>query len=231
LEETVKEQKEEALSAFDNKIEQRLGELIDMAIEVERSKRAMMGDYAVDTILSQQWFSSCLSLISRLVGEKDNYFRSFKNLERDIGRLSCLNFGLGILYALREDLKKGLLIHRDLYVAAEVYDEVLLQAYFLLGKQKKELAVLLMGTVLHSVLRRLCVKNEIYFNNRDEVLALNERLYQAELVTYNPLIYKKIIYWYDIQQRVLQGETDQFDQKDAEGMHKWLRFFLERFLS
>lgn len=229
MEKTV--EKTDNSSAFDKKIEERLNELIGMAIEVERTKKAMLGDYSVDTIASQKWFSGCLSLISRLVGEKDSYYRSFKNLERDIGRLSCLNFGLGILYALREDLKKGLLIRRDFYIAAEIYDDVLLQAYFLLGKKQKGLAVLLMGTVLHSVLRRLCMKNEIYFNSQDDILALNERLYQAELENYNSLIYKRIIYWADLQGKALQGESDQFDQKESEDMYKWLRFFVEKFLT
>lgn len=224
-------EKQAISSAFDKKIEERLNELIEMAIEVERTKKAVMGDYIVDTIASQKWFSSCLSLISRLVGEKDSYYRSFKNLERDIGRLSCLNFGLGVLYGLREDLKKGLLIHRDLYIAAEIYDDVLIQAYFLLGKKQKSLAVLLMATILHSALRRLCVKKEIYFNSQDDILALNERLYQAELDNYNSLIYKRIIYWADLQSKTLQGESDQFDQKESEDMYKWLRFFLEKFLT
>ena len=229
MEKTV-ERKDE-ISAFDKKIEERLNELIQTAIEVERTKKAAMGDYIVDTIASQKWFSACLSLISRLVGEKDSYYRSFKNLERDIGRLSCLSFGLGILYGLREDLKKGLLIHRDLYIAAEIYDDVLLQAYFLLGKKQKSLAVLLMATVLHGALRRLCIKNGIYFSAQDDVPTLNERLYQAELDSYNSLIYKRIIYWADLQSKTLQGESVQFDQKESEDMYKWLRFFLEKFLT
>ncbi len=229
MEETI--EKKDTNSLFDKKLEERLGELIGMAIELERTKKATLGDYTVDTILSQKWFCGCLSLISRLVGEKDNYYRSFKNLEREIGRLSCVSFGLGVLYALREDLKKGLLIHRDFYIAAEIYDDVLSSAYFLLGKKQKELAVLLMMTVLHSVLRRLCLKDGIYFSNKDEVPALNERLYQAELVNYNSLIYKRIIHFADLHQKTLQGESDQPDQKESEGMYKWLRFFLEKFLT
>ena len=231
IEQEEQKQKEEIRLSFDQKIEKRVDELIDKAIEIERSKRMLMGDYAVDTVASQQWYSNCLSLISRLVGEKDNYYRSFKNLEKEVGRLSCLQFGLGILYALREDLKKGLLIHRDLYIAAEIYDDVLLQAYFLLGKKQKELAVLLMGTMLQSALRRICVRNGIYFNNKDEISALNERLRQAEIVTYNSLIYKKVIHWAEIQQRILQGESKQLEQKETEKMYKWLRFFLEKLLT
>ncbi|HEX9916501.1 MAG TPA: hypothetical protein VGB16_02090 [candidate division Zixibacteria bacterium] len=75
------------------------------------------------------------------------------------------------------------------------------------------------------------MKNEIYFNSQENILALNERLYQAELENYNSLIYKRMIYWADLQGKTLQGESDQFDQKESEDMYKWSRFFLEKFLT
>jgi len=221
---------------FDGKVTLRLEELIEQGERLLDGKQpsGFGGWWIEDKRFLSQWVTSCLNFLSRVLGKDTEYYRRFDKEKEDaiVGDASPAERCLGVLVAAKQDIESGFLFERELLISAGVFDDFLEQAEHLLNNKYKDAAAVLIGSVLESTLRKMCVKHGIdvtdktgaIITNTATIAPLNETLYKAEV--YSKLVYKEIIARADLRNSAAHGHYDAYTQTDVEDMGKWVRSFV-----
>jgi len=171
----------------------------------------------------EEWRTNALSLIEALTDPESVYKRNFEK-EVTGEDVSCVDRGIGILRALKNDIEQGYLTKYRVLVVAEVFDDFLEIAEYLLGSGYKDPAASLIGAVLEDGLRQLCKKNNIAVKKNDDISCLNQKLGSKEV--YTQIIQKQIQAWKGIRDSADHGKFNEYKKEDVEDMLKGVRRFL-----
>jgi len=143
------------MSKLDQKILDKLQEWIQFGERVKQTKYSRSGggviymdDAGVDYELAYQWGTSCLNLLSRVFGLDSVHCRNFESKFPKFHDYSPVTQALGSLKAAKDDYEQGFLFETRILIEAEVFDEFLEQAEYLLGSGYFQPAAVVIGAFL-----------------------------------------------------------------------------------
>jgi hypothetical protein len=168
-----------------------------------------------------------LNLVRRACGEKSDHYLELRRIAVD--KTSAFNSYYyrdcyAIVQAAARDYEQGLLSEVRALVAAEVLDDFLEQAEYLIKGGYFVPAASLAGAVLEDSLRKLAEKHGVAIPDRTRLDSLNADL--AKAGAYNKLVQKSITAYADIRNNADHGHFDQFKMADVDAMTKWIRRFV-----
>lgn len=215
---------------IDTKIIKRLEELIELVNKVRGTRRAPAPNHItsdfVDVQLANQWFTSSLSLISRVFGESSIHFQSLNKQFKDYPKWPNVDQAFGVLLSAKDDYEKEALFDVKQLIEADLFDEFIEQAEHLFDVGYFQAAAVIAGSVLEDALRKLCIKNEIELPNKPKMDWMNSQL--AKVGVYNKLTQKKVTSLADLRNNAAHGNWDTFEKTDVEEMLRNIRDFMER---
>jgi hypothetical protein len=183
----------------------------------------------VDTEAANQWGTSCLNLLGRVFSKESDYYVKFNNIFGELHKLSYLQAARGILKAAKDDYEHGYLFKTRVLIRAEVFDDFLEQASYLLKNGYHAPAAVVIGSVLEDGLRKLCVQNNINLPPKPKIDAMNADLAKAGI--YNQLVQKRITALADLRNKAAHGQWSEFTANDVEQMLSQVRIFMENYFS
>ena len=130
----------------------------------------------------EEWRTNALSLIESVTQPESLYMRNFEEKVKTAD-VNDVDRGLGILRALKNDIEQGYLTKFQTLVVAEVFEDFLEMATYLLEHEHKDLAAFLIGAVLEDCLRKMCRNNNIEVKNGDDISSLNQKLGNKSIYT------------------------------------------------
>jgi hypothetical protein len=215
----------------DQEIVDSLNELIELGQEVLNTRRSparghITSDF-VDVQLANRWLARCSSLLSKVFGEESIHFQSFNRQFNEYPKWSNVQQAFGVLQAAKDDYENGALFDVRKLIEAELFDEFLEQAEYLLSAGYYQPAAVIAGSVLEDGLRKLCKKQQIALPTKPRLDQMNAEL--AKNGMYNKLIQKKITSLAEVRNRAAHGQWDQFGKADVEDMMRGVRDFMERY--
>jgi len=173
-----------------------------------------------------QWTLSCSNLLEHVFGSTSPYYTEFATCRSQSNMQMSYPFNLafGVLKAASDDYKHGFLFEVRNIVAAEVFDDFLEQAEYLLGAGYQAPAAVIVGSVLEDGLRQLCQRHGIVLSAKPKLDMMNADLYKAG--AYNLLTQKKITALAQVRNSAAHGQWDQFAVRDVEDMLNAVRSFM-----
>jgi hypothetical protein len=185
---------------------------------------ALITDRAVNLELSNQWFTSCLGLLSMVFGEQSDHYKRLKKASEKSEYLTSILNGMGIIKAAKDDIEKGWLLRINYLLQAEIFSDFLEQASHLLDNGYQGPAAVVTGAVLEDGLRKLCVRNEIELPKNPKLDWMNIEL--AKKGVYNILKQKRITALADIRNSAAHGKWDEFTPDDVKRMIEEVEQFM-----
>jgi hypothetical protein len=170
-----------------------------------------------------EWKTSALSLIEALTDSESVYKRNFE--QEVIGEdVNCVDRGIGILRALKTDIEQGYLTKYRILVVAEVFDDFLEMAEYLLETDYKDPAASLLCAVLEDGLRQMCRNNNIEVKKSDDISCLNQKLGSKGI--YTTIIQKQIQAWKGIRDSADHGKFGDYKKEEVQDMLRGVKRFL-----
>lgn len=194
-----------------------------------------------DVILSEDdednWYqkvgrakTSALNLVIRFFGNDHLYTQEMNELiKKDIYIWGNFSKFVGILKAIKDDLENDGLINFKRLIEAEVFEDFLEQAEYLMNSHYYEPAAVIIGCVLEDGLRKLCIRNNIPLSERPMLGQMNDLL--AKKGVYKAQTKKFITAFTDIRNKAAHGKWDEVEKEDVERFLDWTREFMEKHFS
>lgn len=214
-------------SDLEQRILDRLQELIELGEQVKQTSFYVWqyDTHYVDAQLAYQWCTSCLNLLEKVFGEKSAHYKNFHSQLGEIHLLGRTVSALGVLGSAQKDYQQEFLFNTRVLIEAEVFDDFLEQAEYLLESGYYQAAAVLIGGVLEDGLRKLCTRNSIVPSTTPKVDTMNAAL--AKHGVYNKLKQKQITALADVRNKAAHGKWDEFDKRDVIDMLAKVRQFME----
>lgn len=193
-----------------------------------------------DMVKVNSWVTRSGQLVDNLSSQKSIYRARLHSLfeNNDFSFIQGNSGGgveilLGIVEGTYHDYQIGLLNNvRDL-LRAEIFGDFLEMGEYLLKKDYKDAAAVIIGSVLEDALRKLAEKNRINIkrDNGDlkTIEPLNQDIYKAEV--YDKLILKQITTWGNLRNSAAHGHYDDYDEKEVHMMLEFVEKFCSEFIS
>lgn len=170
------------------------------------------------------------TFLANVFGPDSQYYRNFtKQNDHKWPSFSPIKQSYGVLLAAKDDLQHGILEPMKTLVAAELFDDFLGQAEFLLDSGYHQPAAVLAGAVLEDGLRKLCAKKNILLPEKPKLDKMNTDL--AKAGAYTALIQKRITALADIRNNTAHGKWDVFTPDDVKDMFISVRRIMEDIIS
>ncbi|MFM0648101.1 HEPN domain-containing protein [Paraburkholderia bryophila] len=214
----------------DSKILTRLEELIALGRKVLATRRQpapgfLTGDF-VDVQLANQWLTSCLSLLSRVLGENGVHYQRIKEQFPDYPKWANVEQAFGVLLAAKDDYESGSIFNMKMLIEAELFDEFLEQAEHLLKAGYFQPAAVLAGSVLEDGLHKLCYANGVSVPDNPKLDSMNSELEKQG--TYSKLVQKRITAIAGLRNSAAHGKWNEFEKSDVESMVRDIRDFMSK---
>lgn len=209
---------------------QRLDELIKMGEEVRSATTALGGNYVADRTLFMQWITSSRHLIDTIASPAHAAALGGA-IRQPPNEVLSIEPILGVLRSARSDVAAGLLRDREMLISAELFEDGLELAEYMLGKGYKDPAAVVVGVVLESALRRMCQARGIALGGRETLEPLNGALGKHDPPAYNAAVFKQITAWGNIRNDAAHGRWDQYDSGQVKLMLDGVRNFVASHLS
>jgi hypothetical protein len=213
----------------DQKILDRLKALIEMGERVLATQQSpgemVIGDDLVDTQLAYQWSTSAQNLLARVFGRDSEHYRNFVAQAGTHLTFSPVYHGEGILKAAKDDYENSHLFELRRLLEAEVFDDLLEQAQYLLDSGYYQAAAVVTGCVLEDGLRRLCAARGIGGPAHAKLDAMNANL--AKAGAFSALVQKRITALADLRNKAAHGRWTEFTREDVVEMVPAVRRFME----
>ena len=179
-----------------------------------------------------RWRTEAMNLIERVCGKNSAHYTAIHRMAED--KTTALNSYylkdcLGILEASHRDYQGGFLSDIRRLVRADLLDDILGQAEALIEQGYHIPAASLAGAVLEDTLRKLCDKHSIPYPVKTKIDSLNTELARAE--AYDKLVQKEITAKADLRNNADHGHFDKVRSSDVEDMVRWVRRFVQEWLS
>jgi hypothetical protein len=178
--------------------------------------------------------TSVLAVIDRVAGPDSIYAVQAKSLPIDQknfrNNMKHLPILVGIVRAMRDDVKNGYLnTARELF-HGELFSDFLEMSDFLLGEGFKDAAAVMAGGVLESHLRQLCIKHGINVldaaGKSRKAAQFNDDLYKAKV--YSLVDQKSITAWLDIRNKAAHAKYQEYSKDHVSVMILGIRGFIAR---
>lgn len=210
-----------------------LDELLDEARRLRRTatKRRYGGEWIPEQEALHRWVVASLQLIDHVAGRESLFYSEFKRLARDYPDPYDLSRATGALQAFSEGWDAGLLRSRELLLSAELFEDGLELAEYMLTKDYKDPAAVVVGVVLESALRKMCQLRGIPLGGRETLEPLNVALAKHDPPAYNRAMFKQITAWGNIRNDAAHGRWDQYDSAQVKLMLDGVRNFVATHLS
>jgi len=213
------------------KLLERIDQLLQKADKVKATHTPnppnVIGFPTLDEDVFLEWKTNTEQIIVLATGIDSVYHKNFiENVKS--GHRSHVDFGIGILRALKEDLNFGYLTNVQNLVIAEIFEDFLSISEYLLVQGYYIPAASLVGGILEDSMRKLCDKNNITYPKETKINSLNTDLAKAGV--YNALVAKEIIAKADIRNNADHGHYDKFNKNDVKNMIDWVRRFIIDYL-
>lgn len=214
----------------------RLDQLIEQAAHVEGTAHRpahMSNMQLVDTRTYHEWVTSLLHVLRQAFGEaSDHYSRANHKAETKMVSLGTVQALSGIARAARADIEAGMLVGLYERIAANVFDDLMGMAEYLLGDGYHLPAVALAGAVLEDTLRKLCEKNDVTWDGHSSISKLNTELYKNDV--YDNVQWGQVEVWGKLRNKVDHGDFKDpadVDPKDVERMIAGIHDFIVKYLA
>ena len=187
----------------------------------------VVGSLLVDFEVFHEWQTQSIAYLSKILGPDHTYVQRFKDkVEKPYWW--HVKTGIGILEAIKDDIREGCLAQIEAHLSAHIYSDFLDMAENLLERGHKVPAAALIGAVLEGSLRTICEINKIKISSDESASSLNNKLSMKEV--YDPVISGKVKSWNEVHKMVYQGKFDDFGTDDVSDMLKGVRMLLEQYL-
>ena len=210
----------------------RIEGLLVLAIKVQSTHvdELFVGGFeTLNNVMYQEWLSRCKNLLLSVVNKENHFYQDFTEKTKDGAHLRCLSSGVGMLNALKEEIKLGILVKVKTLALAEVLSDFLKMAQHLLENDRKDLATFLVGIVLEDGLRKLAKENSIYMMKGSDISAVNQKLADNEI--YSRLTQSQIQTWKKLCDSAAHGKVAEYDEKEVKAFLDGTRAFLVKHLS
>jgi hypothetical protein len=205
----------------------RLEQLISSGQAVLRTRSNMQNYADLEPKMLSQWKTSSLSFIDKVQGRESIYYQQFSEIIKHDTAVFCEE-GIGILCAFKDDLETGSLTHIEDLVSADIFNDFLEMADYLLEQGYLTPAASLAGAVLEDGMRRLCRKHNIVVRRDDNMNSLHSKLFDKRI--YGEEEAKKIKLWTSIRDHADHGKfldsSTNYKGNDATQMIAGIRNFL-----
>jgi len=209
----------------------RLDSLINKADSVLKTHKPnppnVIGFPTLDSESFTEWRTQSLTYLINLLGDEHTYVKSFRDGIKE-GYTGTVKSGKGILKAVRDDIEGGYLTRIETLVSADIFNDFLEMAEYLLKQGYKDPSASLIGAVLEDGLRRICSLHNIKLSSKEDISSLNKKLSDSNI--YNRLTQKKLQVWNDVRNNADHGNFEEYNIDDVNDMLKGVREFLEQYL-
>jgi hypothetical protein len=178
-----------------------------------------------------RWVAISAQLIEHIAGQNSSFRHDFRRVARDYPQSGDLSRATGVLQAFVNAWDTGLLRSRELLISAELFEDALELGEYLLSKEYKDPAAVVVGAVLESALRKMCQLRNIPLGGRETLEPLNVALAKHDPPPYNAPMSKQITAWGSIRNDAAHGRWDQYDAQQVELMLQGVRNFIATQLS
>jgi hypothetical protein len=153
-----------------------------------------------------RYLISGLQTISIVCSDSSPHYNAFKMLaDAHIrGEPLRLRRCLGVLYAVADDLKLGLLGDIGGLVAAEVFRDLLDMSGYLLEQGYHLPSAAIAGAVLEDALRQLCRKHSLTWTGDSSISKLNAELYRSQI--FDRVQFGNVEAWGKLRNKVDHGD-------------------------
>lgn len=176
--------------------------------------------------------SASLSFISELFGVNHPYYSSFKESVNK-PKPDSVESGKGIMESIKIEIEMGWLTTVKGLVSAEIFNDFLETAEYLMDQKYKDAAAVITGSTLEEHLRQLCRKNKIPDNDMKngksvpkKADTLNNELAVSGI--YNKLDQKNITAWLDLRNKAAHGHYSEYKDEQVVIMLKGVIEFMTR---
>jgi hypothetical protein len=139
---------------------------------------------------------------------------------------------VGVLTAIKHDLKNGLLNKLSRLIQADIFIDFLDMSEHLLEEGYKDASAVIIGAVLEDTLRQIALNSEIAIQNEKgrklTIDPLNIAL--AKNKVYGSLTQKEITSWADLRNNAAHGNFAAFDETQVRRMLQFVRSLAEQYL-
>lgn len=193
------------------------------------------GVQAVDGTAFRRWSTSCLHVLRLTLGEHGDHYLQFRaHADGFNGFSSAFDNCLGVMQSAKDDVEVGLLAGMRDLAAAEVFDDLLGMAGYLLGEGYHLPAAALAGAVLEDSLRKLCANHNVAWTGDSSINKLNTALYTATPQVYGKVQMGQVEAWGKLRNAVdhhnFTNPSD-IDPNDVRRMIDGVRDFIVKYLT
>lgn len=178
----------------------------------------------------QSLVTRSLAAIHRISGQTSTYSNEVERTLKESPQLHRHTSSiLGIVQALRDDLKSGYIKTLVELVHADIFADFLDMAFHLQESGYKDAAAVITGSTLESHVKKLCLKHNISTEaNGKPVKAdkLNSDLVKAEV--YSKLDQKNITAWLDLRNKAAHGNYEEYTSDQVSLLISGVRDFIGR---
>jgi hypothetical protein len=207
----------------------RVDELLAKGAAADASIRSGSMGTTSDTALTGEFRTASLSFLLQLYGAEHPYFKEF-NLHATSG--SGIKRGVGILRAVKDEIRGGWFQSVRGLISAELFSDFLEMADHLLEQDYKDAAAVIVGSTLEGHLRQLAVKHNIPTEvTKDGVpIAKKAETLNAELskVAYEKQDNKSVTAWLNLRNDAAHGHYAKYQIEQVRLMLAGVRDFMTR---
>ncbi len=218
-------------------LENRIDQLV---VQAETALKNVRRDYdsfssSTPTMLPEEWTklrAAGLAFIESAFGRGHSYYSEFDKLVDNSYQYNG-KYALGILTAIRDQIKGGWIETTRGLVSAEVFADFLEMAEHLLDQKYKDPAAVVVGSVLEEHLRQLCatVGVPVVDSSTGKAIPRKADSLNADLVKagkYSILDQKQITVWLDLRNKAAHGKYSEYTTDQAKLMVASVRDFISR---
>lgn len=210
----------------------RVEQLIGMGNIVLGTRRTSDLMAYVDWGQQKGFRSAGLSFLERTYGLDHPYAKEFSKYT-DGATPCCVEAGLGILHAVKNEILGGWLFTVKGLVSAEIFSDFLDMATYLLHENYKDPAAVVTGSVLEEHLRQLCNKNNIPIAllQGEKMLPKKADRMNGDLSSanvYNKLDQKNVTAWLDLRNKAAHGQYTEYSKEQVVLMLSGVTDFIAR---
>jgi hypothetical protein len=173
-----------------------------------------------------------LAFIESTFGREHSYYREFDKGLHD-ALVSSGKCGLGVLTAIRDQIKGGWIETTKGLVTAEVFADFLEMAEHLLDQKYKDPAAVVVGSVLEEHLRLVCTACSLPVESISggKAIPLKADTLNADLARagkYSKLDQKQVTAWLDLRNKAAHGKYLEYTNEQVVLMLAGVRDFVSR---
>jgi hypothetical protein len=221
---------------LDTKVLARLDELVEKGNRVLSTSHdaypsnvLIANRHHVNPLEAHKWGMSCQNLLERVFGRDSLFQTEFARRFREFPKSRYVTEAHGIVLSARDEYQQGFLFETRTLIEAEVFEDFLEQAEFLLRAGYIGASAVIVGCVLEDGLRKRHNRVGLPPPEKPKLDLMNADL--AKEGVYNKLVQKQITALADLRNKAAHGQWDQFSDADVTNMLSQVRSILVNHLS